>query len=155
MKNKILLIHRYFWPDTPPYANMLRSISEFLVKKKFEVSIFSSIPFYNLKKVNVNYKIYNFSKLNSVNIIRVKQIFHSNISKFKNFIDIIIFSLQIFFYILLRSKVNVVMISTSPPIISPLLAVLACKIRRFKFIYHCMDIHPEIAEVNGNIKNNY
>lgn len=43
-KKQILLIHRYYWPDTPPYGIMLKSIAECLGKADFDVSVLSTNP---------------------------------------------------------------------------------------------------------------
>src|SRR6478752_1960155 len=42
---RLLLIHRYFWPDTPPYAHMLRRIAAALATEH-EVTVLSTQPSY-------------------------------------------------------------------------------------------------------------
>ena len=43
---KILLTHRYFWPDTPPYGAMLRRIAADLAGAGHDVEVFTSRPSY-------------------------------------------------------------------------------------------------------------
>ena len=44
---KILLSHRYFWPDTSPYATMLRSIAARFACDGHEVTVFTTLPSYH------------------------------------------------------------------------------------------------------------
>ena len=43
---KVLAIHRFYWPDTPPYASMLRTIVHQWVSDGHEVDVLSSQPSY-------------------------------------------------------------------------------------------------------------
>ena len=69
---KILLTHRFFWPDTAPYAVFLRVIGAALAEAGHEVHTFSSIASYressvpsprceNLGRLNVH-RIWVFSR---------------------------------------------------------------------------------------------
>jgi glycosyltransferase involved in cell wall biosynthesis len=48
---------------------------------------------------------------------------------------------------------DVIMISTSPPVLGGWFAAIASKIHSCRFIYHCMDIHPEIGRISGEFSN--
>ena len=43
---KVLAIHRFYWPDTPPYASMLRTIVRQWVNDGHDVDVLSSQPSY-------------------------------------------------------------------------------------------------------------
>ncbi len=43
---RILLTHRFFWPDAAPYGLILKQIAEGLAKDGHEVGIFSAMPSY-------------------------------------------------------------------------------------------------------------
>jgi len=45
------------------------------------------------------------------------------------------------------------MCSTAPPVLLGAFTALASKLRKSKFIYHCMDIHPEIGKLSGEFSN--
>ena len=48
---------------------------------------------------------------------------------------------------------KVVIATTSPPILTAFIIAVACKIRRIRFIYYCMDINPEIGLLSGDFRN--
>ena len=50
----------------------------------------------------------------------------------------------------LKQRPDVVMISTVPPMIGGAAAALGARLVGARFIYHCMDIHPEAAGVSGD-----
>ena len=43
---RILIIYRHFWPDSPPYASLLRSIAGRLVRDGHQVEIWTEQPGY-------------------------------------------------------------------------------------------------------------
>src|SRR5690606_10824629 len=43
---KILIVYRHFWPDSSPYASLLRSIGGHLVKQGHDVTIWCEQPCY-------------------------------------------------------------------------------------------------------------
>ena len=43
---KILFVYRHFWPDSPPYASMLRTISRHLVEQGHTVEVWTEMPTY-------------------------------------------------------------------------------------------------------------
>ena len=45
------------------------------------------------------------------------------------------------------------MCSTSPPVLLGAFVALASRLKKIKFIYHCMDIHPEIGKLSGEFNN--
>ena len=46
---KITIVYRYFWPDTPPYATMLRDMSEWFVDAGHDVEVITAQPGYKPK----------------------------------------------------------------------------------------------------------
>jgi glycosyltransferase involved in cell wall biosynthesis len=63
------------------------------------------------------------------------------------------FTLSCFLSILFGKKYDFVMASTVPQVILGAACCLACTIRGSRFIYHCMDIHPEIGHISGEFSN--
>ena len=45
---------------------------------------------------------------------------------------------------------NVVMCSTSPPVVLGAAVSWAPRLRGARFVYHCMDLHPEIGALSGD-----
>ncbi len=48
-----------------------------------------------------------------------------------------------------RRRFDVVMTSTAPPVVLAWAVSRAARLRGGKFIYHCMDVHPEIGRISG------
>ena len=60
---RILIVYRYFWPDTPPYATMLRDISRWLAEAGHDVEILTAQPSYK-PEVGIDHQLrmYRYSR---------------------------------------------------------------------------------------------
>ena len=147
---RILLIHRYFWPDTPPYAAMLRSIGKRLVDEGYDVTVLSSQPSYKegvaLSRQPITENI-DGMEVNRITLFRERG---------KNvvfrLINMFYFPLRIVLFSLIKEKFDIIMVSTAPPVVVGFATSLGAKITGASFIYHCMDIHPEIGRISGEFK---
>lgn len=147
---RILAIHRYFWPDTPPYASMLRAIASRWASDGHHVEVFSTQPSYKPDAA--------IPRQPSVEHIAGFQVKRLNLPveagrPIVRLWNVLSFSLSILTYVTRHPRFDVIMISTSPPVISGLVARLAAKISGARFVYHCMDIHPEIGRISGEFKH--
>lgn len=68
-------------------------------------------------------------------------------------VNAIYFPLTVFLRIAFGRKYDVVMCSTAPPVLLGVAASLAASLRGSRFIYHCMDIHPEIGAISGEFRH--
>ncbi|KAB7609845.1 glycosyltransferase family 4 protein [Amylibacter sp. SFDW26] len=143
---KILLTHRYYWPDTAPYALMLRIIAQHFSSKGHDVNVFASKVSYRDmqnaddtseadKKIKVH-RTWVFNESTRNPLIRI--------------LNVIIYCVTLCLHIL-RTKPDVVTASTFPPVIAAWFASWASRIVGAKFIYHMMDIHPEVSEYSGGL----
>ena len=140
---KLLLTHRYFWPDTAPYAAMLRSIAEGLAEAGHEVRVFASRPSYRgsasapareiLGKLRVR-RTWVFRENRANPIIRA--------------LNVLLYCGGLFVHIL-RTRPELVTASTFPPVIAGWSASLAAHVVGARFIYHMQDIHPEVSKYSG------
>ncbi len=139
---KILLTHRFFWPDTAPYGYLLRTIAQTLADDGHDVHVFSTVPSYrhemsegatlqdkDLGKITVK-RIWMFSREKSSNLRRI--------------CNALIYGTALFFAVL-RNRPNVVTAATTPPVIAAWMGSLAARLVGSKFIYHMQDIHPEVS----------
>lgn len=148
---KILLIHRYFWPDTPPYAAMLRTIGKRLAEEGHQVSVLSSQPSY---KADVALeKQASMEQLDGMTVHRVALFPEANRHVLFRLLNMVYFPLSILWFVLFRGRFDAVMVSTAPPVVVGFAAALAVKMRGGSFFYHCMDIHPEIGAISGEFRN--
>ncbi len=148
---QILLIHRYFWPDTPPYAAILRSIGKKLVDEGHEVVVLSSQPSY--KAGVALHRQPTVEDLEGMTVHRLTLFRERGRHVIFRLINMVYFPLRIFLFSLLKGKFDIIMASTAPPVVVGLAASLAAKMTGAAFFYHCMDIHPEIGRISGEFRN--
>lgn len=143
----VLIIHRYFWPDSPPYAQMLFHIAKHLASKGYGVSVLSSMPSHHgvedLKSTPL------FEVVDGVSIRRLYLLKEWNRNIVLRLINTVLFAIRVFFRVLF-ANVDVVMIASTPPVIMAFAVRIAAQLSRKKYVYHCQDIHPE-ASVIGNM----
>lgn len=147
---RILAIHRYYWPDTPPYASMLRAIAARWSEDGHDVEVLSTQPSYKpsagipcqpaVEQLdNVRVRRLTLPKEAGRPLIRI--------------LNLIMFSFAILSHALIRGRFDVIMASTAPHVFIGAVARMAAKLSGAKFIYHCMDIHPEIGKISGEFSN--
>ena len=151
-KLTVLLIHRFFKPDSPPYAFILDDIRYLLGAKGAQVDVLSSQPSYKSVDKENSFP-WKTVEDNGSTIFRlpVFQLKSAEVSKFLNFGW---FPIVVFWFVLLRRKYDIVTVSTAPPVVLAFMIAFASKLRGFKLVYHCMDLHPEIGRLSGEFKNN-
>lgn len=148
---RILLIHRYFWPDTPPYAVILKKIASRLASDGHDVEVLSTQPGY-LSGITIS-KQKNIDALDGYKIRRVSLLPDMGGKSILKAMNMFLFAFKILLHSLFHRRYDVIMISTSPPVLAGLSARIASKVLKSKFLYHYMDIHPEIGQLSGDFNN--
>jgi len=141
---KILLSHRFFWPDTAPYAVMLKTIGEALAGAGHEVHTFSSVPSYRQSK-DANPRR---ETLGALKVHRVWVFSDEKSNPLKRLANVMIFCTALFVEVL-RLRPDVVTASTFPPVIAAWSSSLAARMSGARFVYHMQDIHPEVSQFSG------
>jgi len=149
---RVLIIHRYFWPDSPPYGWMLRAIAGRWAIDRHDVTVLTSQPSYN-KNVRAD-RCSSREALDGFTVRRVSLLPETK----KNFVlramNLLLFMTRISAHVLSqRRRYDVVMAATTPPVMVAWIASLAAKLRGSQFIYHCQDIHPELLRYAGLLSN--
>lgn len=149
---KILLANLHFWPDTPPHAVILKYIAEALADNN-DVIVIAAQPCYKKKyKVSLQPKVVNMQAGYEVHRINLGLENTGNIfNKFKVFFGYAIF----LFYKIIKEKPQRTVIGTNPPILGVLAVRLASKITGGDYIYHCQDMHPEIAAISSKFSKSF
>lgn len=140
---KILLTHRYFWPDTPPYASILHSIGASLAEAGHEVEVFSTMPSYRDAG-----RAGRRERESGMSITRMRSFVEKSGGPVKRAANAGLYCGGLFVHVL-RTKPQVVMASTFPPVIAAWTASLAARIVGAQFVYHMQDIHPEVSAHSG------
>jgi colanic acid biosynthesis glycosyl transferase WcaI len=147
---RILLIHRWFWPDAPPYASMLRSIGRRLVEEGHEVTVLTAQPSYN--RATRGEKRPRVEQLDGMTVRRARLLPESKRNYLLRGLNMLLFMGAVRRTILAAKGTqayDAVMASTMPPVLVAASARRAARRRGAAFLYHMMDIYPEIALVSG------
>ena len=147
---KILAIHRYYWPDTPPYASMLRAIVRRWVDEGHHVDVLSSHPSYKAGLDNV--KQPGKEVVDGATVYRMTLPSEAGRPLIR-MLNALRLGLGIITRAVLLRRYDVIMVSTSPPVLAGWFTALAAHLSGARFVYHCMDIHPEIGRISGEFRN--
>lgn len=148
---RVLVVHRYFWPDTPPYASMLRDIAERWAEDGHAVDVLSTQPSYKPGSA-----IPRRPRVERVGRLRVRRVglLREHGRRAARLLNVAWFPVRTALAVLLRRRpYDVVMTSTVPPVLLAGLTCRAARARGGRFVYHCMDIHPEIGRISGDFAN--
>ncbi len=148
---RILLIHRYFWPDTPPYASMLRTIGKKLASEGHDVIVLSSQPSYK-SGAHANRQP-AVESIDGMNVHRIALFRERDRHVVFRLMNMIYFPLRIFLFSIQIRRFDIIMASTAPPVVVGFASAISAKITGAAFFYHCMDIHPEIGRISGEFSN--
>lgn len=146
---RVLAVHRYYWPDTPPYASLLREIVRRWSDAGHEVEVLSTQPSYKPEL-----EIPHRPKVEVSDGVTVRRLDlppdRSGLAA--RLLNMVRFPLAVALRVLFGRRYDVVMCSTAPPVVLAYAASLAARLRRTRFVYHCMDIHPEIGALSGEFR---
>jgi len=142
---RILLSHRYFWPDTAPYAFLLRAIGEDMAEAGHDVHVFASKPSY---RRNDDTKTPKQEMMGPLNVSRTWVFQEAGAHVIVRALNVFLYCLGLFLKTL-RLRPDVVTASSFPPVFAGYAAGLGARLVGSKFIYHMQDIHPEVSELSG------
>ena len=143
---KILLANLHFWPDTPPHAVILKSIAESLAKDN-DVIVVASQPCYKKNyKVALEPKVVVMDEGYSVHRINLGL---ENTGRIYNKLKVFFGYAAYLFLKIIKEKPDRTIMGTNPPILGMFAVRLASRITGGDYIYHCQDMHPEIAGTSG------
>ena len=146
---KILIVHRYFWPDQANCGQILWQIAKHYQSEGHEVDILTSLPSRNYYSNKIQ------AKKNEINAnIRISRI-NLPIESGKPYLRILN-AIKLGFktnFMAIRHNYDVIISSSVPPILGGFFSAVASKITKTKFIYFCMDLYPETGKVFGDFSN--
>ena len=146
----MLAVHRYYWPDTPPYASILRDIVAQWSVDGLEVEVMSSQPSYKQTAIAARPRR---EVIDGVTVRRIA-LRREHGRRWQVPFNIAIFTVVVAVRVLTsRRRFDVVMTSTAPPVVLAWAVSQATRLRGGRFIYHCMDVHPEIGRISGEFSS--
>jgi colanic acid biosynthesis glycosyl transferase WcaI len=143
---KLLLTHRFFWPDTAPYALMLRAIGDELAEAGHKVHVLSSMPSY--RSETRPSETPRRETIGALNVQRIWVFSDEKRNPLRRLTNVLLYCWALLVTVL-RVRPDVVTASTFPPVVAAWSASLAARIVGAKFIYHIQDIHPELSQISG------
>ena len=117
-KTKLIFIEQFFHPEGWSGADIPKEIVLALLKDGWDITVFCGDrpyvkPYRNDKNLNKKFKN-----------IKIKKIKIPSITKFfKKIINQIIFSLEVFFQILIKKDSELIVLQTNPPLIVVIIAL--------------------------------
>lgn len=144
----ILLAHKYFWPQHYPYARMLREIAEHFAGLGMRVEVFTT---HDPESDQADQRE-AWAAEHGIEVQSLPQPPEAEASLARRAVA----ALHYFAATINRirtSQAEVLWVGSTPPVVMPVAARLARRLRRFRYIYHCQDVHPESLRLNGNLDN--
>ncbi len=143
---KILLSHRYFWPDTPPYASMLRTLAEGLAAAGHQVTVFTAQPSYRTSQA---VRQPREERLGEVRVLRIPMLAERGRSVAVRLLNNAWYVSSLFAHVLAGGSYDVIVAASFPPVMAGRMASMAARLTRTPFVYHCQDLHPEVSRISG------
>lgn len=144
---KILIIYRHFWPDSPPYASMLRTLGRHLAREGHQVTVWTEQPCY--KRSDLGQTCPKWERLDGIAVERLPRFHWVERSSAALVADKIAFPLRILAKALRRrlagERYDLVWTATIPPIVQGFVGRLVADLFGARFLYHCQDLYPELA----------
>jgi len=130
---------------------MLRTIGDRLADEGHRVTVLSTQPSYKIEIENER-RPYRES-LGQLDVRRVRLLPERSRATWIRGLNSLLFVWKIFWHLLVYGgRYDFVMCSTVPPVLTGTVTSLGCRLRGCKFLYHAMDIWPEVAQCTGQMR---
>lgn len=148
---RILMVHRYYWPDTAPYGRLLQPLAAGIARTGLKVTLFSSQPFYRRGEAPTRLPARRLE--DGVEVIRCMWRSSRPAGIVRRAAADALFLVSLALHLLFRRRYDLVCVSTSPPIAAALVVRALTRVRGSAMIYHVQDVHPEAAVAAGVLRN--
>jgi glycosyltransferase involved in cell wall biosynthesis len=149
---RILAIYRHYWPDTTPYARLLKEILETLAAEGHSVTVFTAQPSYNDTRQAFQPRR---QTVNGVEVLRMPLLPERKWIRPLWVLNLLIFLGTSILHLIFRRRYELVIANTHPPLLMGCTLRIAHALTRVPFIYHCQDLHPETMALSGTIKQGW
>lgn len=143
---RILIVHRYYWPDKAPCATIISSVARHLASEGHDVDALSSQPSY-YKSSTLEHR----PKLEIVHGVKLRRL--SLPYEAKRPWMRIFNALFLGFSIIIKAftkKYDLIIVATVPPVLGGFFSTVSAKLTGARMIYYCLDLHPEVGCVSGD-----
>jgi glycosyltransferase involved in cell wall biosynthesis len=146
---RVVLIHRYFWPDTPPYAHILKEIALRLADAGHEVHVLTCQPSYRPSEATL---APGREELGDRITVRRWPVLPDRGSAAAKVLNLVLFCARLAIECFRLCRVDVVMAASTPPVAVASVAAWLARRRGARFVYHKQDIYPEAVVAAGMVR---
>jgi colanic acid biosynthesis glycosyl transferase WcaI len=143
---RILLVHRFYWPDVTGYAQMLPVMAKSFANAGYDVSVYSTQPSYNDAYQGARPPAYE--RVDGVTVRRISLPRENKNRIALRAFNMVWFCMRLFLHCLWH-RYDLVTVSTFPPAVMGLLARMIGLLCGTRYLYHCQDLYPEVALASG------
>jgi len=141
-------IYRHYWPDTAPYALILRAILEHRAAVGDDVRVYTAQPSYNDNAVEERPAK---EALGGVAVRRFRLPHEEKRQLVRRGGNLALFLGLAGAAVATRDRPDLLLVNGHPPVGMGLLARGLARGRGVPFVYHCQDIHPEALLLGGQL----
>lgn len=133
---------------------MLYIIGKHFADEGHDVTIFSCQPGYN--DAYEGPKLPRREIVDGMTIIRTALLKETKNNAIVRSINFLIFSISLFIHAVVRRvPYDTMTVTTFPPVIMGTVARVIGLFRKTSYVYHCMDLYPELAQASGILKRKW
>ena len=146
---KILIVHRYFWPDQANCGQILWNVAKHYQSQGHYVDVLTSLPSRNEFSKKIEKKKNEIRE--NVNIMRINlpNEIGKPLQRISNSIKLGLFTN----FLVMQNKYDVIIATSVPAILGGFFSAIASFFFKKRFIYFCMDLYPEIGKLSGDFSN--
>lgn len=137
---KVVLVHRYFAPDTPPYAHILESIAQAIAGRGHDVRVLTCQPSYNRRVIG---RAPATEAVGGVTVTRFP-VLDDRRSTLRKIVNLGWYCLRLGLARRAFKDADVVMAATTPPVMVARVCSWLARRGGARFVYHKQDVWPEV-----------
>lgn len=150
---RLLVISRYFWPDTAPFAVMLPVLLKQWVDDGHDVTVFTAQPSQNLIKAKSKQPWKE--KKDGYQVVRFPLFHESRANILIRLVNMCLFMMGVLWYVLLSKRQHVLLTTSHPPILLAWVTQWCAKLTKASFVNYYHDIYPELGHAAGLLKKGF
>jgi glycosyltransferase involved in cell wall biosynthesis len=146
---KILIVHRYFWPDQANCGQILWHIAKHYQSEGHKVEVLTSLPSRNYDSNKIQTKKIEISENVSIRRINLPNETRKPLVRILNAIKLGFMTN----FMAIQNKYDVIISTSVPPILGGFFSAVASLFINARFIYFCMDLYPEVGKISKDFSN--
>jgi glycosyltransferase involved in cell wall biosynthesis len=143
---RVVLIHRYFWPDSAPYAHILRQLALRLGEDGHQVEVLTCRPSY---RPPAGPPAPRRERLGDRVTVRRWPVFPDRRYGAVKVVNLVLFCAWLLATGVRLGRADVVLAASTPPVAVARAASWLARRCRARFVYHKQDIYPEVMVAAG------